>query len=134
MTIELADLKTFLGFFILALLTALAPIQGALVSAALLVTGDFITGVWAAKTKGEAITSARIRDTFSKMFLYLLGITLAYSIEAGMGIGLFPWVKSICLMIALSEFKSILENTNRILGRPVFKEFLKKIGSKNRFK
>lgn len=128
----MASLKKFLILSFFTALTILEPIHSALASAALLVTADFVTGIWKSKKLGIKITSSGIRDSFTKMFLYLLGISLAFSIESGMKIDYFPWVKSVCFMIALTELKSILENADKILGTPVFYALLKKLGSKNR--
>lgn len=124
--------KEKLIFLALGFLAVTEPIHNAWIATLLLVIFDYITGVWAAKKQGIPIVSARGRDSISKAFIYMSAVLIAFSIEYGMKIDALPWVKSVCIMIAISEFKSILENSNLILGKPIFSVLITKLGSKNR--
>lgn len=92
----------------------------------LLIT-DLITGIMAAKKRGEVITSSGFRRTFQKVVVYALSIIVAEYIRIVMFKDLqinvaFP----IAIMIVITEFKSISENTLTITGVDIW-EKLKEI-------
>lgn len=114
-----------------SLVAVFAPVHAVMLTAGFLVCADLFTGVWAAKKEGKKITSARLRDSVSKMILFQIGIVSGFLIETYMIDKALPIVKIISVAIAFSEGKSLFENLDRIHGGGLFKSLLKKIGSKS---
>lgn len=112
-------------------LVLIAPIQAIMITVGVLIFTDLGTGVWAAIKRKEQVTSAAIRRTLSKMLIYQLAIISGFLIEHFILNGDIPVVKIVAGFIGLVEFKSILENSNTILGTNVFKALISKLGSKN---
>ncbi len=124
-------MKEWLIRIALAGLAALAPIHTILISVGVMILADLATGIWAAKVKGEKITSAAMRRTISKILVYQTSVISGYLLETYLLSSLFPVAKLVAGVIGLVEFKSILENGNKILGQDVFKTVLQKLGSDN---
>lgn len=118
--------------FLIACLTAIAPIHTAMIVVGLLIFGDMILGVWAAIKRGEVIRSARLRDTVTKMFVYHTALILGFLVEVHLVQGDLPIAKLTASVIGIVEMKSVFENSSVILGKPLFQEILNKLGSKNR--
>lgn len=116
----------------LASLAYLAPIHSMLIVVGILIFGDMILGIWAALKRGEEISSSRLRDTVSKMFIYHLVLILGFLVQNDLFQGLIPVAKLSASVIGMVEIKSVFENASEILGRPIFKDVIKKLGSKNR--
>jgi hypothetical protein len=111
---------------------ALAPIHSILLVVGVLIVGDMILGIWAAIKSGESIVSSRMRDTVSKMFIYQTVIIMGFIVEKWMLQEFIPISKLTASVIGVVEMKSIYENAGIILGQPLFKELVIKLGSKNR--
>ena len=124
-------MKEWLNKLLIASLAALAPIHMVLITVGVLIMADLITGIWAAKTRGEKINSAAMRRTVSKMFVYQLAVICGFMLEIYILGSIMPVCKIVAGVIGLVEFTSILENCNVILGMDIFSEILKKIGSDN---
>ena len=66
--------------FVLSVLAGVAaifaPIQALLLWTAIFVLCDLVTGVIAAKKRGELLTSSKLRKTVDKLVWYSLSITL----------------------------------------------------------
>lgn len=116
----------------LASLAYLAPIHSMLIVVGILIFGDMILGIWAALKRGEEISSSRLRDTVSKMFIYHMVLILGFLVQNDLFQGLIPVAKLSASVIGMVEIKSVFENASDILGRPIFKDVIKKLGSKNR--
>jgi len=117
---------------ILALIALiLAPIKAALLTVGFLIFLDLVTGIWAALKRAESLQSAALRRTVSKMIIYQMAVISAFLIEHYILAETLPMTKVVAGFIALVELKSILENSNTILGTDVFKLLIKKLGSKN---
>lgn len=99
----------------LAALAITSPIHGMFGASVALIVIDMITGMLAARKRGEAITSKRWRDTTAKFLTYNLGILSAFLIETYMVPGI-PLVNLVAGVIALHEGKSISENLKEITG------------------
>lgn len=85
---------------------------------------DMVTGIRAAKKRGEKITSAGFSKTVEKFVLYTLAILLSEGIRNVLFEAL-PITYVVTTIIVLTEFKSILENIESVTGVP-FLEALKK--------
>ena len=124
-------MKEWLEKIAVASLAALAPIHPVMLSVGFLILADLITGMWAAKKRGEKISSAAMRRTISKMFIYQMAVIGGFVLETYLLGGLLPVSKIVAGVIGLVEFKSMLENSGQIVGGDIFKMILKKIGSEN---
>ena len=80
-----------------------------------LVVTDLFTGIWAAKKRGEKVTSWGMRKTVSKLLAYEIAIVLAFVMESAL-VPALPVVKAVAGFIGAIEFKSGMENLSRILG------------------
>lgn len=114
-----------------ALIAIFAPIQAVMITVGVLIFADLFTGVWAAMKRKEPVTSASLRRTISKMVIYQTAIVSGFLLESHIMGNVLPLTKLVASVIGLVEFKSILENGNFILGVDIFKELIKKLGSKN---
>jgi hypothetical protein len=118
----------------LVAVAALAPIQAVIISVGLLVMADMVTGIWAAHKRGEAIKSAGLRRTVSKLIIYQIAIITGFIVEQYLVGSIVPLVKILGGVIGLVEFKSILENANAISGTDLFKLVIERLGSQNDIK
>lgn len=100
-------------------------------TAAVLIVMDLILGVWAARKRGEPITSAGLRRTITKLCVYELGVIVAFLGEHFLLSDSIPLIKLAGAAIALVEIKSIVESLNDINGSPVFASLISALGSKN---
>lgn len=116
----------------LASLAYLAPIHSMLIVVGVLIFGDMVLGIWAAIKREEEISSSRLRDTVSKMFIYHMVLILGFLVQNDLFQGLIPVAKLSASVIGMVEIKSVFENASEILGRPIFKDLISKLGSKNR--
>lgn len=116
---------------LLVLASVLAPIKSLLIACGALIVADMITGIMAARKRGEPIKSAEMRRSLSKMVVYQVAIISGFVLEQYMLEGLLPVSKVVAGVIGMVEFKSVLENTSAIAGQDVLKLVLDKLGSKN---
>jgi len=90
--LTLATIKEQLGVLTLALQNSttrilmiisafLAPIFGILITVGLAILADTIMGIWKAKKLGEKITSRKLSQIISKMFLYNATVILFFLID-----------------------------------------------------
>lgn len=107
-----------------------APIQAVLATTLVLIFVDLVTGVIAAKNRGEEITSAGFRRSISKLLVYEFALLVGYVAETYM-IGFLPLTKMISSLIALTETKSIFENLDSSAGGQLLKTLIDKLGSEN---
>jgi len=112
-------------------LAALAPIKMILIAVGLLVFFDLVTGIWAAKHRGEEVKSSAMRRTISKMLIYQLTVISGFLLEHYLLDGMIPVSKLVGGVIGLVEFKSILENASTIAGQDIVSLVMKKLGSDN---
>jgi hypothetical protein len=124
-------MKEWLEKLALASLAALAPIKMVLITVGILIMADLVTGIWAAFKRGEEVSSAAMRRTISKMFIYQLTVICGFMLENYILDGLVPVAKIVAGVIGMVEFKSILENSNHIVGGDLFKIVITKLGSDN---
>jgi len=115
----------------IVLLAILAPIKAMMLTVGVLIFTDLGTGIWAARKRQEPIKSAALRRTLSKIVIYQMAIITGFLIEHYLLQDSIPITKVVAGFIGLVEFKSILENSNVILGTDVFKLLIQKLGSKN---
>jgi hypothetical protein len=124
-------MKDWLVAILLSSIAVLAPLKPVLLAVGMLIFADLVLGIWAAKKRGENISSAGMRRTISKILVYNICIISGFLMEKYIIEEWFPITKIVAGAISTVELKSILENSNAVLGMNVFKELIKKIGSKN---
>ena len=124
-------MKEYIYKGLLVLCAILAPIKPLLLTCGVLIVVDMITGMLAARKRKEPISSAQMRRSVSKMFVYQLVIISGYLLEVYMLDNLVPVSKIVSGVIGMVEFKSILENASTIAGHDILKMVLEKLGSKN---
>lgn len=115
----------------ITIVTFLAPIHTVMIACGALIVIDLITGVWAAKKRGEAISSAALRRTVSKILAYEIAIISGYILQKYLMDDIIPVMKLAASAIGLVETISVLENVNSITGSSIFTALIKKLGSQN---
>lgn len=124
-------MKEWLYKGLLVLAATLAPIKSLLISCGFLIVADMVTGIMAARKRGDQIKSAEMRRSVSKMVVYQFAIISAFALEKYMLQDLLPVSKIVSGVIGMVEFKSILENVSTVAGQDILKLVLDKLGSKN---
>lgn len=125
------DLETILAFLFKIgsmIFLVLAPIHSVLVAVGVLILLDMITGLLAARKRGERITSSNLKNTVTKGFLYQSSVIVAFLMEHFLLDGI-PVVKVVAGIIALTEGKSFFENVHAITGINFWDEALARIQS-----
>lgn len=121
----------FLEALLASIIAVFAPLTMVIVTTGVLVFADLITGILAARKRGEKINSGGLRRTVTKTVIYLSAVCIGFLVETYM-IGDFISVsKIISGLIAAVETKSILENLDTLNGSPLFKALIQKLGSIN---
>lgn len=115
----------------LSALTYITPIIPILLTVGLLIMVDTVLGVWASIKKQDRITSNRAGRTISKIFVYQTVLLTLFVVEQHIWGEWIAAVKIAAGAIAVVETISILENSGIILGEPVFKFLINKLGSKS---
>ena len=115
----------------LSALAALAPIHAIMISVGVLIAVDLATGMMAANRRGEKLSSAAMRRTVSKILVYQLAVISGFIVEKYMLSNVLPISKMVAGVIGMVELKSILENSNTVVGQDIFKMIIGKLGSDN---
>lgn len=113
------------------LLAIVAPIKMTMLAVLLLILADLLTGMWAAKKRGEPLSSAGMRRTISKILVYELCVICAFFLETHILGGELAIIKVVAGVIGMVELKSIIENAGQITGLDLFQEIIKRLGSIN---
>jgi hypothetical protein len=108
-----------------------APIKPLLLACGALIFADMVTGMLAARKRGESINSASMRRTLSKMLIYQIAIITGFVLEVYMLESLLPVSKIVGGVIGVVEFKSVLENVSVVAGQDIIGLVKEKLGSKN---
>lgn len=124
-------MKEYLIKTIIVTMAIFAPIKPLLLACGALIFADMVTGMMAARKRGESISSASMRRTLSKMVIYQIAILSGFILEHYMLDDLLPVSKIVGGVIGLVEFKSVLENVSTIAGQDILDLVKKKLGSKN---
>ncbi len=117
---------------LIVLLAIFAPAKSMIITSLVLIIVDLVTGLMAAHKTGDPITSAGLRRTVTKLFVYevvILTAFLAQQYMTGPGI---PVCNIVTSFIGLTELKSIVENMNIIGGGDLLKSIIEKLGSVNK--
>lgn len=115
----------------LGVFAVLAPVKPTLIAVGVLIVADLISGLIAAAKKKEPITSAGLRRTVTKMFVYQMAVVTGFIAETYLIGDLVPVTKIVSGMIGVVELKSVFENLNIISGQNLLKQIIEKLGSNN---
>jgi len=126
---ELLFLKT--KYWLLALVTIFLPIKELMITIGFLVGADMVVGIWKAIKLGIKIRSRRMSDSITKMLLYQLAIVSGFLIETYIIDQLIPITKLIATVIAVIEFKSIVESIESVTGKDLWGKIKTLVGRKN---
>jgi len=110
----MTNLLKYLPAWLIAMVAIFAPEKAAICTALVLILIDLVTGVWAAKKRGEAITSNGLKTTIYKIVFYELAICLGFLAQTYLTGTVLPVCNLITSVIGLTEMTSILENLQTI--------------------
>lgn len=116
---------------LMAGMAVFAPIKGAIVTVICLTIMDLITGIIAAKKRGEPLTSAGLARTVVKIAVYQVATLCAFLAQKYLILDVMPICTLVTSLIGLTELKSVLENLDSISGGSFFKVIISKLNSPN---
>jgi len=108
------------GLFGLAL-GFIMPIWPFIATAIALVFADAVTGVMAAKKRGDKITSRGFYRTSQKIVVYMASILACEGVRI-VFVPSIPVTYTAAAAICVTELKSILENTRSVSGVNIFQQ------------
>ena len=127
--LKLGNIEFWSGVFTMILgwmITFVMPVMNFLVIVFFLVSCDLFTGIRAAKHKKDKITSRGLKQTVYKITLYVLAILLTKGMQDVFMIP-FPLTYIVAFIIAVTEFKSNIENIEVVTGVKIWEVIGKKL-------
>lgn len=121
----------FFGFLsaVVAWITSFyEPILGFIVFIGFLVTADMYTGIKAARKRKELISSRGLSRSVEKITLYIIVITASQGMTLVFDLP-FQVAWFAAFYVAITEFKSLLENTKAITGVDLWQEMKSRLTS-----
>jgi len=115
----------------LAGLAVFLPIKELMLTIGFLVGADMIVGIWKALKLKQRIRSRRMSDTITKLLLYQIAIMSGFLIESFIISELIPITKLVATVIAVIEFKSIIESIESVTGKDLWSRIKTIIGRKS---
>lgn len=117
--------------WLLAAISIFLPIKELMLTIGFLVGADMVVGIWKSLKVGQPIRSRRMSDTITKMLLYQLAIVSGFLIEKYIITDILPIAKLIGSVIAIIEFKSIVESIEAVTGKNLWSKIKEVIGRKS---
>ena len=115
----------------LAGLAVFLPIKELMLTIGFLVGADMVVGIWKALKLKQRIRSRRMSDTITKLLLYQIAIMSGFLIETFIIAELIPITKLVATVIAVIEFKSIIESIESVTGKDLWSRIKTIIGRKS---
>jgi hypothetical protein len=115
----------------LAGLAVFLPIKELMLTIGFLVGADMVVGIWKALKLKQRIRSRRMSDTITKLLLYQIAIMSGFLIESFIISELIPITKLVATVIAVIEFKSIIESIESVTGKDLWSRIKTIIGRKS---
>ncbi len=115
----------------LAGLAVFLPIKELMLTIGFLVGADMVVGIWKALKLKQRIRSRRMSDTITKLLLYQIAIMSGFLIETFIISELIPITKLVATVIAVIEFKSIIESIESVTGKDLWSKIKTIIGRKS---
>ncbi len=122
---------TWIKALALSLLAVVAPVKSLVMAALALIVFDTITGVMAARKRGERVTSAGFRRAVVKAMVYSTSLLIAHLVGHYLLEGAVPVVGLVGGALSLVEVTSISENIETVTGLNVFHALIDRLGSLN---
>lgn len=119
--------KKYLIDTILAIIAVFAPIKALMIVVILLVFADLISGILAARKQGKLITSSGLSRSVSKVLIYEAVICMSYLVETYITGSFLPVGRIVAALVSCVELKSLLENSEILLGAPIFQVLVDKL-------
>lgn len=116
---------------IISAASVFAPIKGIIITVGVVIVVDLVTGVLAAKKRGEKITSAGLRRSLSKALIYQTAILTGFLMEKYLLADIVPITKLVAGAIGMVESVSVFENLNKLSNNNLFSKILEVLGSVN---
>ena len=118
-------------FWLLASLAVFLPIKELMLTIGFLVGADMVVGIWKALKLKQRIRSRRMSDTITKLLLYQIAIMSGFLIETFIISELIPITKLVATVVAVIEFKSIIESIESVTGKDLWSKLKTIIGRKS---
>jgi hypothetical protein len=118
-------MKQYLLHLSVAIISIFTPVTPILLTIGVLIVIDFLVGIYRAFKMKEQITSRKMGNTISKMFLYQLTIISLFLFETYILMGILPVTKIGAALISITELKSIDESVEKMTGVGVWKKLVK---------
>lgn len=109
---------------IISIIALLAPIKTMALAAMAVTLLDLPLGMLAARKRGEPITSAGLKQTVIKLFVYEMALVLGLITQDYLINGSIQLVNLISTLIGCTELKSVLENLEEIYGQPFLSQII----------
>jgi len=119
----------YLGAIVLWVIAFFSPVQSFVFATGLFVICDMVTGIIAAKKRGERMESKKLFRSIAKFLVYGVAIIVAHTINF-LYLPNFPAVQLIAGFIAFIEVKSIDENISEVTGYSILGVIVSKLKSK----
>lgn len=103
-------------YVLLSLYAVFSPIQPLLLVVGFLVACDFLFALRKAYVLNESITSRKMSNTISKLFLYTLTVIAVFLLEKYIIESTIPITKIVGALISLVEIRSIDETFKTLFG------------------
>lgn len=120
----------FLKLVLISLLAILAPIKTMAVAAMAVTLLDLPLGMLAAHKRKEPITSAGLKQTVIKLFVYEMALVLALITQNYLIDNSIQLVNLVSTLIGCTELKSVLENLEEIYGSPFLSQLISLVSKK----
>jgi hypothetical protein len=118
-------MKQYLLHLSVAIISIFTPVTPILLTIGVLIIIDFLVGIYRAFKMKEQITSRKMGNTISKMFLYQLTIISLFLFENYILMGILPVTKIGAALISITELKSIDESVEKMTGVGIWKKLVK---------
>jgi hypothetical protein len=118
-------MKQYLMPMFVAAISIFTPVVPMLLTIGVLIIIDFLVGIYRAFKMNEQITSRKMGNTISKMFLYQLTIISLFLFETYILGSIMPVTKIGAALISITELKSIDESVEKMTGVGVWKKLVK---------
>jgi uncharacterized membrane protein len=111
-------IKGIIAAALAGVLNYFMPVQHFVAITFCLIFADLVTGLQAAKKRGEQIHSKGLRRSSQKFMMYCFALLSAHGIQA-IYFGDFPLAYTVSAYISITEFWSVLENVGVVTGTNV---------------
>lgn len=118
-------MKNYLFSFLVSLVAVFTPVVPTLLTVGALIMIDFFVGIWRAYKMKETITSRKMGNTISKMFLYQAMVLSIFLLETFILTDILPLTKIAAGLISIVEIKSIDESVEKVTGVGIWKRIVK---------